>query len=156
MKCSLTQNVRANVENMFPCVQGAILRAGFPKDVMNQPVYGVLDDSHLQSVIKQGKAWIAKSRQCLQTMQAARPVACSSLTNLLEEAKSIQLNLAPEVRSLCTNHPNTLDPLRDSNTQKEARETLAAEVDFFFSMLLRTSLGACDMLRRSCHLGGTR
>ena len=124
--------MRANVENMFLCVQGAILRAGFPKDAKNHPVYGVLDDSHLQSVIKRGKAWIAKARQCLQTMQAARPVASSSLTNLLEEAKSIQLNLAPEVRSLFTNHRNTFDPLGDSNTQKKQGKHLLLNSFFFF------------------------
>ena len=76
-----------------------------------------------------------KSRRCLQTMQAAHPVASSSLTNLLEEAKSIQLNLAPEVRSLCTNHPYTFDPLCDSNTQKEARERLLLKsICFFFNV----------------------
>lgn len=74
-----------------------MLRAGFPKEAKTHPVYGVLDDSQLQALLKRGKSWTGKSRQCLQTMHAGRPMASSLLLQLLEEAKSINLNLAPEV-----------------------------------------------------------
>lgn len=78
-------------------MQGATLRAGFPKDAKSHPVYGVLDDSQLQALLKRGKTWTNKARQCLQTMQAGRPMASSLLLNLAEESKAIKLNLSPEV-----------------------------------------------------------
>lgn len=86
----------------MPFLQGATLRADFPKDWKSHPVYGVLDDSQLQSIIKRAKAWTGKARQSLQTMQSGRPMAPSLLTKLLEEAKSTNLNLGPEVRPYST------------------------------------------------------
>lgn len=77
--------------------KGAALRAGFPKDAKSHPVYGVLDDNQLQALLKRGKAWTSKSWQCLQTMQGGRPMASSLLSNLLDEAKSLKINLFPEV-----------------------------------------------------------
>lgn len=86
--------------------QGATLRAGFPKEAKNHPVYGVLDDSKLQTLLKKGKVWTGKARQCMQTMQAGRPMASSLLFGLVEEAQSIKLNLSPEVRGFFSNlHP---------------------------------------------------
>lgn len=79
-----------------------MLRAGFPKEAKTHPVYGVLDDSQLQALLKRGKSWTGKARQCLQTMHSGRPMASSLLVHLLEEARSIKLNLAPEVRCVVT------------------------------------------------------
>lgn len=83
-------------------VQGATLRAGFPKEAKSHPVYGVLDDSQLQALLRRGKAWAGKARQCMQTMQGGRPMATSLIFGLLDEAKSIKLSLSPEVRPLCS------------------------------------------------------
>lgn len=80
-------------------VQGASLRAGFPKDAKNHRVYAFLDEGTLQALIKRGKTWSTKAKNCIQNMQAGRPMASSVLHNLLEEAKSIKLNLSPEVRA---------------------------------------------------------
>lgn len=79
------------------CAQGAALRAGFPKDAKNHRVYGVLDDSELQTLLKRGKAWTSKARQTLQTMHAGRPLPTSFLSDLLEEAVLVKLDLSPEV-----------------------------------------------------------
>lgn len=85
---------------VYLCPQGATLRAGFPKEAKSHPVYGVLDDSKLQALLKKGKVWTGKARQCLQTMQAGRPMASSLLFGLVEEAQAIKLNLSPEVCAL--------------------------------------------------------
>lgn len=87
--------------------QGATLRAGFPKDAKNHRVYAFLDESKLQALIKRGKAWTTKAKNCIQTMQAGRPMSAAVLHNLLEEAKTIKLNLFPEVR-----HPSSVIPER--------------------------------------------
>lgn len=79
-------------------LQGASLRAGFPKDAKNHRVYAFLDESTLQALIRRGKAWATKAKNCIQNMQAGGQMATSVLHNLLEEAKSIKLNLSPEVR----------------------------------------------------------
>lgn len=79
-------------------VQGASLRAGFPKDAKNHRVYAFLDESTLQALIKRGKTWTTKAKNCIQSMQAGRPMPAALLHNLLEEAKSIKMNLSPEVR----------------------------------------------------------
>eukprot|EP00752_Nemacystus_decipiens_P009884 g8817.t1 len=80
--------------------EGASLRAGFPKDAKNHRVYAFLDESTLQALIKRGKTWTTKAKNCIQNMQTGRPMAASVLQNLLDEAKSIKLNLSPEVDSL--------------------------------------------------------
>lgn len=79
-------------------VQGASLRAGFPKDAKHHRVYAFLDESTLQALIRRGKAWTTKAKNCIQNMQAGRQMTASALHSLLEEAKSIKLNLTPEVR----------------------------------------------------------
>lgn len=84
--------------NTLTILQGATLRAGFPKDAKNHRVYAFLDESKLQALIKRGKAWTTKAKNCIQTMQAGRPMSTVILHSLLEEAKSIKLNLFPEVR----------------------------------------------------------
>lgn len=78
--------------------QGATLRAGFPKDAKNHRVYAFLDESKLQALIKRGKAWTTKAKNCIQSMQTGRVMSAAHLLNLLEEAKSIKVNLSPEVR----------------------------------------------------------
>ncbi len=80
--------------------QGASLRANFPKDAKNHRVFAFLDESALQALIRRGKTWTTKAKTCIQNMQAGRPMSAALLHNLLEEAKSIKLNLSPEVR--CT------------------------------------------------------
>eukprot|EP00903_Cladosiphon_okamuranus_P013909 g12937.t1 len=80
--------------------EGASLRAGFPKDAKNHRVYAFLDEGTLQALIRRGKSWTTKAKNCIQTMQAGRQMAASVLHNLLEEAKLIKLNLCPEVDSL--------------------------------------------------------
>ncbi|CAM9409435.1 unnamed protein product, partial [Hapterophycus canaliculatus] len=80
--------------------EGATLRAGFPKDAKHHRVYAFLDESKLQALIKRGKAWTTKAKNCIQTMQAGRPMSAAVLHNLLEEDDSIKLNLSPEVDSL--------------------------------------------------------
>lgn len=77
--------------------QGATLRAGFPKDAKNHRVYAFLDESKLQALIKRGKAWTTKAKNCIQSMQTGRVMSAAHLLNLLEEAKSIKVNLFPEV-----------------------------------------------------------
>ncbi|CBJ26123.1 conserved unknown protein [Ectocarpus siliculosus] len=80
--------------------EGATLRAGFPKDAKNHRVYAFLDESKLQALIKRGKAWTTKAKNCIQSMQTGRVMSAAHLLNLLEEAKSIKVNLSPEVDSL--------------------------------------------------------
>lgn len=79
-------------------VQGASLRVGFPKEAKNHRVYAFLDESTLQALIKRGKTWTTKAKNCIQSMHAGRPMSAALLHNMLEEAKSIKLNLSPEVR----------------------------------------------------------
>lgn len=97
MRLSQPTTMAADVMTLAPR-QGATLRAGFPKDAKNHRVYGVLDDSDLQGVLKRGKAWTAKARQSMQSMQAGRPLDTSTPWDLLAEAASMKLDLSPEVR----------------------------------------------------------
>lgn len=59
----------------------------------------MLDESDLQAVLKRGKLWTSRARQCIQTIQACRATSCQQLAELLMDASTIKLKLSPEVGS---------------------------------------------------------
>ncbi len=73
--------------------EASVLRAMFPANTRSSPIYGLLEDRRLQSLLQKAESWVARAGRLSADLQSGRLVTITRCTELITEADLLPLTI---------------------------------------------------------------